>query len=328
MINKDMTKSEAMHSSEKMEKLFPWFYEMGGTEEELNAGLSQAPDPVWAELMADALNHLQESMDQQIPVDFPLYTEEEMKEHPDCRETRLLFFPGKPGMPYVLICPGGAYMMVAAYGEGLAAAHEVSKSGYNTFILRYRAGQKGVLKKALHDVYRAVKTIESLSEQLQIDVTHYAVMGFSAGAHLAGMWASKDGYERYHMRKPEALLLGYPAGSTDAFYDNLLHSDDGQTRWLANEYLSNILGENYTEEMVHQVSLEHCIDEEYPATFIIQCEDDTMAPISGTCQIIDALKALEIPVQFEPVEVGGHGFSVGLHMGAQGWIERALEFWR
>ncbi len=40
----------------------------------------------------------------------------------------------------------------------------------------------------------------------------YALLGYSSGGHLAGLFGSEEyGYRNYGVPKPGALLLGYPA---------------------------------------------------------------------------------------------------------------------
>ena len=54
------------------------------------------------------------------------------------REDAGLFFsPGKPGTPFAVFCPGGGFSYVGSIHEGFPLALELSKMGYNAFVIQY-----------------------------------------------------------------------------------------------------------------------------------------------------------------------------------------------
>jgi hypothetical protein len=66
----------------------------------------------------------------------------------------LLFFRGKPGAPSAIVCPGGGFAHVGSLHEGFPHALELSKKGYNAFVLKYRIGSE---LKATEDLAAAIR---------------------------------------------------------------------------------------------------------------------------------------------------------------------------
>ena len=71
------------------------------------------------------------------------YTAAEKEAEPSRRNAGLFFFRGKPGVPFAVIAPGGGFAYVSSVHEGFPYAVEISKRGFNAFVLKYRAGQGG-----------------------------------------------------------------------------------------------------------------------------------------------------------------------------------------
>jgi hypothetical protein len=71
---------------------------------------------------------------------YNFYTERQRLEDPARKNTGLFFFKGKPGAPFVIVCPGGGFSYVGSVHEGFPHAIQLSKKGYNAFVLQYRVG--------------------------------------------------------------------------------------------------------------------------------------------------------------------------------------------
>jgi acetyl esterase/lipase len=327
MVEKTMTKGQAFESSEEMKKLAPWLI-VQGTEEELNTPLAMGDEPTSA-VMAEKLNALTEEMKKGTQCTFDLYTEEEKANNETLKQTQLIFSPGEPGKPYVLVCPGGAFLMVAVLGEGIPAAYEINKAGYPAFILKYRVGLDNSMELALEDVNRAIEVIEKNAAKLQVDTKGYAMLGFSAGAHLASMWTvAKYGYGRYGKEQPKALLMGYPAASNVMFCeDKNAHIGNETFLWVSEEYLKHMCGEGYTLEDVKKYSLEEQITEDFPPVYLIHGLDDQDVHVKSSQYIIQSMEKKGIKYKARLVEGMGHSFGIGLGTAAEGWVQEALKLW-
>lgn len=98
------------------------------------------------------------------------------------RYTGLFFFRGKKGAPFALICPGGGFAYIGSLHEGFPLAEELSRMGYNAFVLQYRTGGEAV---ACEDMAAAVSWIFAQADTLGVSTKNYSVWGGSAGARMA-----------------------------------------------------------------------------------------------------------------------------------------------
>lgn len=118
-------------------------------------------------------------------------------------------------MPAMLICPGGAYQFHTP-NECEQMAMKFCGSGYASFVLRYSVGENAAFPKPLIDASEALFYIRSHAEAWSIHPNRIAVMGFSAGAHLASalctMWHYPE-LQREGMpfggNRPDASVFGY-----------------------------------------------------------------------------------------------------------------------
>ena len=90
--------------------------------------------------------------------------------------------------PAVVICPGGAYRWLSPR-EGEPVALQFFAEGYQTFVLQYTVGEGASELCPLRQLGEALRQIRQNAESLRIQPEHIAVLGFSAGGHLAGSLA-------------------------------------------------------------------------------------------------------------------------------------------
>jgi len=83
----------------------------------------------------------------------------------------------------VVICPGGAYSILAWDLEGTEVAEWLNSIGVTGVLLKYRVPGKRDL--AFQDGQRAVSIVRSRAAEWKIDPKRIGILGFSAGGHLA-----------------------------------------------------------------------------------------------------------------------------------------------
>lgn len=144
---------------------------------------------------------------------YDFYTAAEKEAEPARRNTGLFFFRGKPGAPFAVIAPGGGFSYVASVHEGFPYAVEISRSGYNAFVLKYRAGQGGQI--ATEDLAAALTYIFRNAGELGVTTADYSLWGSSAGARMAASIGS-HGTARFGgatLPRPSAVVLLYTGHS-------------------------------------------------------------------------------------------------------------------
>jgi acetyl esterase/lipase len=172
-------------------------------------------DPV---TVTSALNRLIDDASGGQTVFYRFYTEAERREQPARNHTGLFFFRGRPGAPFAVICPGGGFSYVGSVHEGFPHAAEISRTGMNAFVLKYRAGHGGTV--ATQDLAAAVSYVFRNAESLGVGTDGYSLWGSSAGARMAAAIGS-HGVVRYggdDRPGPSAVVMAYTAHSD--------HSDD------------------------------------------------------------------------------------------------------
>ena len=138
---------------------------------------------------------------------YPIYSEEEMQEDPDKKDTGLFFFRGNAGAKTAIINAGGGFVYVAGIHDSFPHALELSKKGHNAFALIYRPGAQ----TACEDLARAIAFLHENAEQLQIDMTDYSLWGGSAGARMAA-WLGSYGTAYFGEKEypaPVAVIMQY-----------------------------------------------------------------------------------------------------------------------
>ncbi len=100
-----------------------------------------------------------------------------------------LYLPGSDGdelRPAVLFIHGGAWRF-GSKDHFTAAARRLANSGFVTASINYRLLPEGVFPHNLLDSSCAFAYLRAHAEELGIDPDRIAVMGYSAGAHLASL---------------------------------------------------------------------------------------------------------------------------------------------
>ena len=270
-------------------------------------------------------------------------------------DTRFLLKDGAKH-PLAVIVPGGGYGAVCSFIEGVPFAKKLNEKGISAVIVYYRVKKKALYPAPQDDLAEAVREILGKADEWNLDTENYSVWGSSAGAHLAGSFGTLNmGYSKYGLPKPGALVLCYPVISTDpaithmGTHDWLLYARDynvvgpgaapGDVR-AANGRPSEVgasdvgpsdgAGEFYKmseREREDFTSLELHVTAEYPRTYLWAGDIDSIVPAENSRRMARALAAAGVPYRFDLFEGVDHGFGPATGTSAEGWIDRAVEFW-
>lgn len=183
--------------------------------------------------------------------------------------------------PAVLILPGGGYAMCSDR-EADPVAMAYLKAGYQAFVLRYTVGKTVNWPDPLNDYEQAIELIKENAKEWGVSVEKIAVVGFSAGGHLAACAATMA------KNRPTAAVLVYPA------------------------ILTEIAGILSITEM--PAPIDH-IDNKTPPCFIAAARDDAVVAIKHSLTFQLALAEKGIGFEGHTYSFGGHGFST-----AEDWV--------
>ena len=218
--------------------------------------------------------------------------------------------------PFVLILPGGAYGDVCSFSEGFPTAVWLNKLGYNAIVGQYRVGKEAHYPNPQDDVAKMISYAIKNADALGINARDYVVCGFSAGGHLAASWGTKSvGYAKYNLLQPSALFLSYPVITMGEY------AHKGSRK--------NLLGKDAENEEIQRLySIEQQADGDYPPTFIWQCKNDKVVPFKNSQMLAETLAAHNVPCKLMPVEGTAHGWGLAKGTAADGWLEKAVDFWQ
>lgn len=206
--------------------------------------------------------------------------------------------PGKEARPSVVILPGGMYQTLSER-EGDHVAMQFLARGYHVFLLRYSVFPDAGKLEPLKEASDSLVQIRNHSLEWNCDPTRIALVGFSAGGHLAASLACLFELEEIRVEgrrnRPDAIVLCYPPITMEK-----------------NEYAKERRVANVTEgdpRLIHLLSLEEQVTDAHPPCFIWHTWDDRQAPLENTLLYVSALRRHHIPFEYHVYQEGGHGLS-------------------
>ena len=207
-----------------------------------------------------------------------------------------------PTRPLIIVCPGGGYRFTSAR-EADPIALQFNAMGYHAAILRYSVSPGAHFPTALLELGNLLSQIRSHSEEWHVDPDRIAVIGFSAGGHLACSycclwnepWVAETLGVPTEQLRPNGMLLSYPVITSG----EKAHQGSFQ----------ELLGDEY-EARKDELSLEHRVTEAVPPAFIWHTWEDGSVPVENSLLLVSALAAKKIPCEFHVFQHGGHGLSL------------------
>ena len=204
----------------------------------------------------------------------------------------------------VLVCPGGAYHILALDLEGTEVCEWLNSIGVTAALLKYRVparkGQERSLAP-LQDAQRAMGLIRSRASEWNIK--KLGILGFSAGGHLSARASNnyeKRAYESIDAAdeqscRPDFSVLVYPAYLTEKAEPTKL------TAGLS-------------------------VATNTPPTFLVQTQDDGV----GVWNVMGyglALQQAKVPFELHVYPKGGHGYGLRRTDKAVTLWPREVEVW-
>lgn len=207
--------------------------------------------------------------------------------------------------PVMVVFPGGGYGFTSRR-EAECIAISYYAQGFNAYVCNYTVTEEKCRQvNPLIDAANAVAYARRNAELHNNDPEKIAVIGFSAGGHLAchiavschsDQVAHMAGLESAADIKVNAAVLGYPVIS------GVDHP---------NEYsFIQLLGRNRTEEQLKAYSLENLVTPACPPMFIWSTSDDDCVPCHNSLRLATALANAKVPYEMHVFPSGKHGLSL------------------
>lgn len=235
--------------------------------------------------------------------------------------------PARPNGASLLLIPGGGYRWAVVDKEGLDVARVFAAAGVTCYVLRYRLPADGWAAgpdAPLQDAQRALRVVRARAAAEGLDPARVAVLGASAGGHLAGLLAARTDATYAALdsadtlpHRPDLTVLLYPVVTlTDPF----AHAGSR----------TQLLGPEPTEAAIAAWSLEQMDWRGAAPTILIHALDDAPVPPENSLKLLETLRRDAVAAEAHLFHEGGHGFGVRLIAGrpAEAWPQLVLAFGR
>lgn len=262
------------------------------------------------------------------------------KRHLEGQPAAVRFYPARqPCGVTVVVCPGGGYQNLAHH-EGEVVAHWLNDQGIHAAVLKYRhagqantqttglsdssqqatdvdisdgAGWQGpLLDKPALDASLAMLALRYSAKDLDIHPGKIAIMGFSAGGHVAATlcthWKRLDaGYLKLgqasdklaYSCRPDASILIYPVISMQR---DITHGGSRE----------RLIGSDASSDLAAFYSAELQVNAQTPPAFLFHTFDDKVVPQLNAIRYAEALARCGVPCELHVYNQPGAGHGIGL----------------
>lgn len=202
--------------------------------------------------------------------------------------------------PCMIVCPGGGYCCCSQREAEPIALHFLPE-GYNVFVLWYSVAPHR-FPCQLREVAAVMELIYQNAEEWHCDTEKVAIIGFSAGGHLAAHYSTAFDCAEVREVFPEskavnASVLSYPVITAD----------------MKNAHLGsfqNLLGkQELSAEDVEKFSCEKLVRDITPPAFLWHTAEDNTVPVANSLIYAQALAEHKIPIELHIYPHGYHGLS-------------------
>ncbi len=223
-----------------------------------------------------------------------------------CEETPVLeYFPAenKKSTATVVIYPGGGYGMRAPH-EGAGYAEYFNSIGMDAFVCEYRVSPHR-FPLPLLDARRAVRYVRANAEKFNIDPDRIAVMGSSAGGHLAALTSTYVAPIEFE-GDDEIDAAAYLPNATILCYPVICSPETGIAH---NGSFWNLLGgDSYYTAVGY--SCDRLINETTPDAFIWHTSDDNAVNVTNSLNYGAALRKAGKKFEMHIFPEGRHGLGL------------------
>ena len=250
--------------------------------------------------------------------------------------------------PLVLVCPGGGYHFTSER-EAEIVAMQFNAMGYHSAVLDYSCAP-AQFPTALLELSKSVAYLRAHAKEWCIDPDKIAVLGFSAGGHLAaslGVFWNTEWFARIRQESAAHATAGaaaaQPAAETTATQaadyatataTPALTADQIKPNRIILAYpvittgehahresINNLLGEARCSDSawLEKMSLEKQDLSDFPPAFIWHTSYDGSVPIENSLFLVAALAKYRKPLEYHVFPGNVHGMSLA------NWRTRSLE---
>ncbi len=202
--------------------------------------------------------------------------------------TITVYRPEKPNGTSVIVAPGGGFMFLSYAHEGTQVCEWLNSLGVTAVLLKYRTptrDEKEMFELPVQDAERALGLVRHHAAEWNLDPKRVGLLGFSAGANLAGHAA----WDREARTYPQKAELDNPRGPV----------------FLVFIYGGGFLDKDDKSKLRAGFS----IPADAPPVFFLVAHDDKSNPIEAAMLYLE-YKKRDLSAELHICAKGGHGFGM------------------
>ena len=202
--------------------------------------------------------------------------------------TMTVYLPEKPNGASVIVAPGGGFVFLSYAHEGTQVCEWLNSLGVTAVLLKYRTptrDERETFELPVQDAQRAMGLVRQHAAEWKLDPKRVGLLGFSAGANLAGHAAWDRGTRTY----PQLPELDDPRGPD----------------FLVFIYGGGFLDTNDKSKFRTGFS----IPADAPPAFLLVAHDDGANPVEAARLYLE-YKKLNLSAELHICSKGGHGFGM------------------
>lgn len=202
--------------------------------------------------------------------------------------TITIYQPDKPNGTSVIVAPGGGFMFLSYAHEGTQVCEWLNSLGVTAVLLKYRTptrDEKEMFELPVQDAQRAMGLVRQHAAEWRLDPQRVGLLGFSAGANLAGHAAWDRGPRTYPQkpaiddpRGPNFLIFIYGGGFLDK---------DDKSKFRPG----------------------FSVPADAPPVFFLVAHDDKTNPVEAALLYLE-YKQRDLSAELHICAKGGHGFGM------------------
>ncbi len=202
--------------------------------------------------------------------------------------------------PVMIVVPGGGYC-ICSQREAEPIALQFLPDGFNVFTITYSVAPNR-FPAQLCEVAALLELIYENRDNWNCDTEKIAIIGFSAGGHLAAHYSNAYDCPEVRAMFPDskpvnATLLGYPVISA---VPGIGHMDS----------ITNLTGkEERTPAEIEKFSCEKLVTEKTPPAFLYHMSGDDLVSVRNSLVYAQALAEVKVPFELHVYPGGWHGTS-------------------
>lgn len=207
-------------------------------------------------------------------------------------------FDQSPRRPLVILLPGGGYRFYSDRENEIVALQYLAQ-GYAVAVVAYRLlAQPPVYPTVLEQLAYVIAGFHQRAADYAVDAEHLLLVGFSAGGHVAALYADLWPQLATRCQLPRqdctvwAVTLAYPVIGL-------------RLGWPADAATRQAITGKWT-----LTEADHLVTAQNPPTFIwTTATDELVSPVNAQCYV-KALRRVGVPVRFHLYPRGPHALSL------------------